>query len=318
MLLRFKSHCESLIRKCVTKLAEYLPVKVVRDEHGIPFLYRYSLFSFGDNGPGLCLHHFVKSDPDRGYHDHPWDHSLSFILCGGYEERLWDEDAKNYSTRQVPRWSFNHLNGKKTFHRVMLEEQKDAWSLFAFQKRSKLWGMVGLDGTYRNMSKQIEDNDGGWWRKAQKGLALFTRMPLQGNVVATVDVVLVTKSRRVLLIRRGKEPFKNCWAFPGGRVEATDHDLLSAAKRELKEETNIDEIELTQAFTIGNKTRDPRGFCLTTVFTALLDLEVQIRAGDDAVEAEWVYIHQCSEATMAFDHYNLLKMIVSETRIFQS
>ena len=74
---------ESCIRWLIVFITDFLPVKVIRDERGTPFLYRYHLFTLGYDGPGLCIHHFVKSDPDRGYHDHPWSSAMSFILCGG-------------------------------------------------------------------------------------------------------------------------------------------------------------------------------------------------------------------------------------------
>lgn len=48
----------------------------------------------------------------------------------------------------------------------------------------------------------------------------------------------------VLLIKRGKDPYKDCWAFPGGRIEQKDGTIINAAYRELKEETNIENVEL--------------------------------------------------------------------------
>ena len=44
------------------------------------------------------------------------------------------------------------------------------------------------------------------------------------------------KELKVLLIERGIEPFKGCWAFPGGFLNM-DEDALAGARRELEEET---------------------------------------------------------------------------------
>ena len=38
----------------------------------------------------------------------------------------------------------------------------------------------------------------------------------------------------VLLVKRGIEPFKDCWAFPGGFIKM-DEDAETGARRELKE-----------------------------------------------------------------------------------
>ena len=316
---------ENVVRKLVIKITDYLPVKIIRDDHGVPFLYRYQLLNFGENGPGICIHHFVKSDPDRGYHDHPWSRALSFILCGRYEERLitkphekiTDVSAKLRRT-DVPstitrnRWQFNYLDGVNSFHRVMIAENQDAWTLFFFQKRSKTWGMIGLDGKYKAMSTQVKDTDGGWWKTAKNGFSFRHRIALKQPVVSCVDIVLLSpRNESVLLIKRGKAPFKDAWAFPGGRIEGTDQNLLAAAERELKEETNITDVVLNQTLAVGNNSRDPRGFSLSVVFVAHdISTHHLVKAGDDAVDAAWFHLDELPE--MAFDHRAILAEIMDK------
>jgi 8-oxo-dGTP diphosphatase len=298
---------EGWVRWFVIMLCNYLPVKVIRDEHGVPFLYRYHLFTLGNDGPGLCIHHFVASDPERGFHDHPWRAALSFILSGGYQERiLKSRDAKNeYITHLRGRWTFNYLDGVNTFHRVMIDEGKDAWTLFAFKGRSKTWGMVSLDGEYKPMSTTVSDQDGGWWNHVIKGLGLHAHLDHPGKVIATVDTIVVAESK-VLLIKRGKDPYKDCWAFPGGRIEQKDDDIITAARRELKEETQLTDVPLEYVKTVGNNTRDPRGFCLTNIFISKLQTMPQgVRAGDDAVDYQWFDLNDLPE--MAFDHKQILE-----------
>lgn len=308
MLENLRSKLEQLIRWIIVFITNYLPVKVIRDDKGVPFLYRYHLFTLGNDGPGMCIHRFVKSDPERGYHDHPWNKAVSFILSGGYTERiLKDKNSLDYIEHKRNRWTFNFLNGNNVFHRVMIEEGKDAWTLFAFQKRSKTWGMVSLDGKYKAMSETITDKDGGWWNTVCKGLGLHSHLDHIGKVIATVDIIIIAENK-VLLIKRGKEPYKNKWAFPGGRIEQKDKDILAAACRELKEETNLSNIPLTFVDTIGNSYRDPRGFCLTNVFIAKLDkIPEKVKAGDDAVDYEWFNLKMLPD--MAFDHGDILSKI---------
>ena len=148
-------------------------------------------------------------------------------------------------------------------------------------------GMVGLDGIYRPMSTEIADKDGDWHQYAEKGLGQHAHLDLDGKVLVTVDIVIINKDK-VLLIKRGKEPFKDSWAFPGGRIEQKDGNIMNAAYRELKEETSIEDVKLEYIKTIGNDKRDPRGFCLTNVFLGRLDeIPNNVKAGDDAVDYEW-------------------------------
>lgn len=299
---------ESWVRMFVAWFTNFLPVKVIRDDDGRPFLYRYHLFALTNDGPGMCIHRFVKSDPDRGYHDHPWKRSMSFILSGGYEERVLNlTDRKSYQTYQRNRFTFNYLKGENNFHRVMLEEGKDAWTIFMFAKRNKTWGMIDLDGNYNSMSTKVMDTDGGWWNTAGTGYGVNNHIVHTGKVVATVDIVVLADSK-VLLIKRGKDPYKDCWAFPGGRVEQKDNDLKEAARRELMEETSLD-VPMEFVKTVGNNTRDPRGFCITNVFVAKLDTVPDgVKAGDDAVDYKWFSLDDLPE--MAFDHMEILRSIL--------
>jgi ADP-ribose pyrophosphatase YjhB (NUDIX family) len=305
-------YVEAIIRWFIVLITNFLPVKVVRDDKGRPFLFRYHVLALTKDGPGVCIHHFVKSDPDRGYHDHPWPQALSFILCGGYNERIHDDTAPDgYVTHERGRWMFNHLKGEGVFHRVMLDEGKDAWTLFFFQKRSKTWGMIGLDNQYKQMSTQVEDNDGGWWNHVIKGLGLHTRLNNKGNVVSTVDSVVIAENK-VLLIKRGKAPFEGMWAFPGGRIEQRDTDMLSAAYRELREETRLsrDDVKLIYHTTVGDNMRDLRGFCVSNVFVGhLQSIPKNVRAGDDAYDFEWFDLTDLPK--MAFDHRKILDSIIT-------
>lgn len=53
---------------------------------------------------------------------------------------------------------------------------------------------------------------------------------------------------RILLIKRGAEPFKGKWAFPGGFMNI-DETAEECALRELKEETGLENVEIEQLHT---------------------------------------------------------------------
>ncbi|CAM4135464.1 ADP-ribose pyrophosphatase [Lederbergia lenta] len=117
----------------------------------------------------------------------------------------------------------------------------------------------------------------------------------------TVDMLLFTVARgeqknyrklpdmelKLLLVKRGKHPFKNQWALPGGFVQV-DESLEEAAYRELKEETNVEEVYLEQLYTWGAVERDPRTRIISVSYLALVDhTKLTVKSGDDAAEAEW-------------------------------
>ena len=94
----------------------------------------------------------------------------------------------------------------------------------------------------------------------------------------------------ILLIERGGYPYKGCWALPGGFVNI-DEDLPGSARRELKEETDIDIEYIEQAAVWGRPDRDPRQRVITVSFIALTDEEnMNATAGDDACKAQWFKI----------------------------
>ncbi|MFV0482858.1 MAG: NUDIX domain-containing protein [Bacteroidales bacterium] len=120
----------------------------------------------------------------------------------------------------------------------------------------------------------------------------------------TADVILYT-DRKVLLIKRLREPFKNKWAIPGGFVDF-EETIVYAAARELKEETSIeiapDELVLFKL--ADKKGRDPRGWTVTAVYSCKVLKPIKATACDDAAKAEWFDLDDLPE--MAFDHNEIL------------
>ena len=125
----------------------------------------------------------------------------------------------------------------------------------------------------------------------------------------TADFILLAqlpnKSRHLLLIRRENEPFKGCFAFPGGFVNE-DETLEWAAGRELREETGLrlkDYGLVPQFFRpYSEPERDPRGRTVTMVYHATLECDTlpPVQGGDDAAQAAWFPIENLPE--LAFDH----------------
>ena len=84
----------------------------------------------------------------------------------------------------------------------------------------------------------------------------------------TADCVVMTKEAvpRVLLIKRGADPYKGCWAFPGGFMNM-DEMTEQCAIRELEEETDMKVSKLYQIGAYSKVDRDPRGRTRKQLFT---------------------------------------------------
>ncbi len=81
---------------------------------------------------------------------------------------------------------------------------------------------------------------------------------------------LSEKKFSILLVKRDTYPFKDKWCLPGGFINM-DETLEEAAKRILKNETNIKNIYLEQLYTFSDINRDPRMRIVSTAYMALID-----------------------------------------------
>jgi ADP-ribose pyrophosphatase YjhB (NUDIX family) len=98
---------------------------------------------------------------------------------------------------------------------------------------------------------------------------------------------LPEKALKILMVKRGDHPYLGQWALPGGFVSVKE-SLEDAAQRELKTETNIDNVYMEQLYTWGDVGRDPRTRVISCSYMALTDsTSLKIIAGDDAADAKW-------------------------------
>lgn len=115
---------------------------------------------------------------------------------------------------------------------------------------------------------------------------------------------------KVLLVERGNEPCKGCWAFPGGFLNP-DETVEQGALRELREETGLDSAYLEQVGVFSDPDRDPRERVLTVAFFSVMHVR-SVRAGDDAAKAKWLPVNDLPE--LAFDHDQILKAALKRFR----
>lgn len=132
----------------------------------------------------------------------------------------------------------------------------------------------------------------------------------------------------LLLIRRKNDPFKDCWAFPGGFLDM-EETIDACCKRELEEETHITDAFIKQVGNFTDVMRDPRGRVLSTAYYALVRPDVTARADDDAAEVRWFPIdtHLALDVRnggfdvllktlppLAFDHARILRVTIQRLR----
>ncbi len=134
------------------------------------------------------------------------------------------------------------------------------------------------------------------------------------NPALTVDAVATrTKNgvQQVLLIRRGHEPWKGHWAFPGGFVDYGESPEEAVA-RELMEECGIEGMATDVVAVRGDPMRDPRGHVVTVFYRMEVDTSDEPVAGDDASHAEWVDIKSVELGMMGADHAEVVQLLLEQ------
>ncbi|GHD06854.1 NUDIX domain-containing protein [Tianweitania populi] len=101
--------------------------------------------------------------------------------------------------------------------------------------------------------------------------------------IPAVSVALRDKDR-FLLVKRGRAPSKDYWAFPGGRVESGE-TLDEAVQRELAEETGLvaADYRMIRMITLSGEW----GSFDLHIFSAIACGNTNAVAADDAADAGW-------------------------------
>jgi 8-oxo-dGTP diphosphatase len=134
--------------------------------------------------------------------------------------------------------------------------------------------------------------------------------------MVTTDAAVFSFARGkawLLLVKRKRDPYRGCWAIPGGFIEM-DEELEDAVARELREETGLINVPLEQMRAYGTVGRDPRGRQITVVHLGVIEgKQPPVEGGDDAAEARWFDIAHLPE-DMAFDHDAVARFAISKLK----
>jgi 8-oxo-dGTP diphosphatase len=109
--------------------------------------------------------------------------------------------------------------------------------------------------------------------------------------------VLVDGSGRVLLVRRGHEPYAGRWSLPSGRAEPGE-DVREAASREVLEETGLD-VEVDELLGVVRRQDAAGEFHYEIHDFACRIVGGTLVAGDDAAEVGWFTEAQMAELPLS-------------------
>ncbi len=110
------------------------------------------------------------------------------------------------------------------------------------------------------------------------------------------------KNKKILLIKRKREPYRGHYALPGGFVEYGE-TVEAALRREVLEETGLVVKIKSLVGVYSNPDRDPRGHVVSVAFAADM-IGGTLAAGSDARDAMLWDIAELPP--LAFDHAQII------------
>jgi len=136
-------------------------------------------------------------------------------------------------------------------------------------------------------------------------------IPGQAQVATCVVLGGPDTAQLLLLVRRGREPYRDCWALPSGFLEV-DESFEQAARRELAEETGIRwDAAFASTFRFVSEQGDPRGAIECGVFCVHAGVRVpDVCGADDVTEAHWFRL-DALPLPLAFDHEGVLEAMLA-------
>ena len=136
----------------------------------------------------------------------------------------------------------------------------------------------------------------------------------QTRYLAATDCIIFGfdgTSVKLLLIKRGLNPFKNKWSLMGGFVEPTESPE-DAATRVLEECTGLKDVYMDQFMVFGKPDRDPVERTLSVAYFALIDIHKYENQLSDKYHAEWFLFSDMPD--LIFDHAEMVRQAKKQLR----
>lgn len=118
-----------------------------------------------------------------------------------------------------------------------------------------------------------------------------------------VDGIII-KNKKILLIKRATEPYKNSWALPGGFVDLGE-TLEQAVTREIEEETGLKTKPTKLVGAYSDPKRDPRGHTVSVAYLVKTTGGNE-KTTEEAKEVKYFPLERLPEH-LAFDHKKIIE-----------
>ena len=127
--------------------------------------------------------------------------------------------------------------------------------------------------------------------------------------IATVAAIIKDEAGKILLTRRGAEPFKDQWCLPGGHIDENE-EALDAVIREAKEETGLDFEAEFFAYADEN-IPEYNWHAVVMVFTGKGTGKLAAQEGEVA-DIAWFSLGEARSLPLGFVHNKILDEYVSQ------
>jgi ADP-ribose pyrophosphatase YjhB (NUDIX family) len=132
------------------------------------------------------------------------------------------------------------------------------------------------------------------WYLAQNILGAIFRHPITGT-----SIISLMPDGRIVLIKRIDS---GQWALPGGMVNWGE-DIVTAAQRELKEETGLELVKISRLVGVySSPNRDPRIHSICVAIEAQVSGEMQIGDRHEIADVQAFTVDSLPLGNLAHDH----------------
>jgi ADP-ribose pyrophosphatase YjhB (NUDIX family) len=140
------------------------------------------------------------------------------------------------------------------------------------------------------------------------------RYSQQTRILCAVDCIIFGydgQELKLLVIKRGFQPFKGKWSLVGGFIKENE-SAEDAARNVLKSLTGLDGIYMEQLHTFTNMRRDTVERTISIAYFALIDIQKYRQQLSEDYHPVWVPINQLPD--LIFDHTEMAELAKEKLR----